>query len=114
MIIVYNRDSKHWQMTHFIDIGEAASQNVADLLTTNSKASYEIFHFQDGPHLILDSITRTALSAPISFCYQWKATMTDAYPDMWQIGNNISIVNAAILISKHNMQNVLDNFLFLC
>ena len=54
-----------WLMTRFINNDETASQNVADLLTTNSKASYEIVLFQNGPHLILDWITRTALSAPI-------------------------------------------------
>ena len=63
-------------MTRFINTDETASLNVADLLTTNSKVSYEIFLFQNGPHLILDSITRTTLSAPRRFCYQWR--------DKWQ------------------------------
>ena len=45
MIILYNRDSIIWLVTRFIDIGETASQIVADLLTTNSKASDEIFQF---------------------------------------------------------------------
>ena len=49
MIIVYNRDSIIWLMTRFINTDETASQNVADLLTTNSKESYEIFRFQNGP-----------------------------------------------------------------
>ena len=38
-----------WLVTHLIDISETASQNVADLLTTNSKASDEIVRFQNGP-----------------------------------------------------------------
>ena len=35
--------------------------------------------------------------------------MTDAYHDMRQIANNI--VNAEILVSKHNMHNVYGLFL---
>ena len=52
MIIVYNKDIIIWLITRFIDIGETALQNVADLITTNSKASDEIFRFQHGtpPH----------------------------------------------------------------
>ena len=40
MIIVYNKDSIIWLITRFIDIGETALLNVADLLTTNNKASF--------------------------------------------------------------------------
>ena len=36
--------------------------------------------------------------------------MRDLYPGMRPIGNNI--VNAEILVSKHNMQNVFDRFIY--
>ena len=77
MIILYNRstDSDKLYFTLFIDIGEAASENVADMLIMNSKASDEMFAF-----------------------------LKIFYFDMPQIVNNI--VNAEILVSTYNMQNM--------